>query len=194
MRNLGTVSTEALLLLFQQHEQRHFLKLQSCKHSQLSPLPSPASLTSTYATLANGSTVQHRPAHGAYVQRSHIHTHWQSQAMPETIATHHLFLHPFQNLCRIQNSQKDTCIFCWCLLLLHLVVCILLMSTHHPTPHLCGMHFYVAALEFSMMATVMTVNPLGNDLSSCLLSCCTAPPCPSGHAAVDSTSPASQSK
>lgn len=58
----------------------------------------------------------------------------------------------------------------------------------------CGMCFYVTALGFSMMATVMTVNPLGNDLSSCLHSSCTAPPCPGGHAAVDSISPASSSE
>lgn len=56
---------------------------------------------------------------------------------------------------------------------------------------LCGMCSYVTALGFSMMATVMTVNPLGNDLSSCLHSSCTAPPCPGGHAAVASISPAS---
>lgn len=62
-----------------------------------------------------------------------------------------------------------------------------------PLP-LRGICFYVTALGFSMMATVMTVNPLGNDLSSCLHSSCTAPPCPGGHAAVDSTSPASWSK
>lgn len=59
---------------------------------------------------------------------------------------------------------------------------------------LCGMCFYVTALGFSMMATVMTVNPLGNDLSSCLHSSCTAPPCPGGHAAVASISPASWSE
>lgn len=56
------------------------------------------------------------------------------------------------------------------------------------------MCFYVTALGFSMMATVMTVNPLGNDLSSCLHSSCTAPPCPGGHAAVASISPASSSE
>lgn len=59
------------------------------------------------------------------------------------------------------------------------------VTTHLNCP-LCGMCSYVAALGCSMMATVMTVNPLGNDLSSCLHSSCTAPPCPGGQAAVAS--------
>lgn len=58
----------------------------------------------------------------------------------------------------------------------------------------CGIFFYVTALGFSMMATVMTVNLLGNDLSSCLHSFCTASPCPSGRGAAGNTSPASSSE
>lgn len=80
-----------------------------------------------------------------------------------------------------------TCI--WCATLKYPFTC----CAHSFSPP-CGMCFYVTALGFSMMATVMTVNPLGNDLSSCLHSSCTAPPCPGGHAAVDSISPASSSE
>lgn len=77
----------------------------------------------------------------------------------------------------------------WCTALKYPFTC----CAHSFSPP-CGMCFYVTALGFSMMATVMTVNPLGNDLSSCLHSSCTAPPCPGGHAAAGSISPASSSE
>lgn len=64
---------------------------------------------------------------------------------------------------------------------------------HHSHVEHVGSSF-VTALGFSMMATVMTVNLLGNDLSSCLHSFCTAPTCPSGRDAAENTSPASSSE